>query len=193
MRHTFLLSKPPICDILYGNPSRLTQYVFISMESRERLETDWRREGHVKTEAESGMMWPQAQECQQAADGGRGREQSLPWGLQKEISPSGFDFWPSDTDFRLQTYRPVKECVCALSYQPCSSLCYSMDCSPPGSSVRGILQARILEWVAIPSSRGSSWPRNGTYLSCIGGRFFTIWDAREAHRPVREYICVILS
>lgn len=45
-------------------------------------------------EAESGMMWPQAQECQQAADGGRGREQILPWGLQKKISPSGFDFDP---------------------------------------------------------------------------------------------------
>ena len=46
-----------------------------------------------------------------------------------------------------------------------------MDCSPPGSSVHGILQARILEWVAMPSSRGSSWPRDRTcisYISCIG-------------------------
>lgn len=49
----------------------------------------------MKTEAESGMMWPQAQESQQAADGGRGREQILPLGpSEEEISPSGFDFDP---------------------------------------------------------------------------------------------------
>ena len=49
----------------------------------------------------------------------------------------------------------------------------SMDCSPPGSSVHGILQARILEWVAISISRESSWPRDRTRVSCIAGRFFT--------------------
>ena len=48
-----------------------------------------------------------------------------------------------------------------------------MDCNPPGSSVRGILQARILEWVASPFSRGSSWPRNRTHISCTAGGFFT--------------------
>ena len=54
-----------------------------------------------------------------------------------------------------------------------------MDCSPPGSSVHGILQARILEWVAIPLSRGSSWPRDRTQVSCIVGRFFTVWAIRD--------------
>ena len=49
---------------------------------------------------------------------------------------------------------------CAKSLQLCPTFCNPMDCSPPGSSVHGILQARILEWVAVPSSRGSSWPRN---------------------------------
>ena len=49
-----------------------------------------------------------------------------------------------------------------------------MDCSPPGSSVLGIFQARILEWAAISFSRGSSWPRDQTQVSCIAGRFFTI-------------------
>ena len=48
-----------------------------------------------------------------------------------------------------------------------------MDCSPPDSSVRGIFQARILEWVAISSSRGFSWPRNWTHVSCLTSRFFT--------------------
>ena len=55
-----------------------------------------------------------------------------------------------------------------------------MDWSPPGSSVHEILQARLLEWVAIPFSRGSSWPRNWTQVSCIAGGFFTIWDTRKA-------------
>ena len=58
-----------------------------------------------------------------------------------------------------------------------------MDCSLPGSSVHGILQARILEWVAIPFSRGSSQPRDQTQVSCIVGRFFTIWVLREDHWP----------
>ena len=52
----------------------------------------------------------------------------------------------------------------------------SNSLSPPGSNVYGILQARILEWVAaIPFSRGSSWSRDQTQVSCIAGRFFTIW------------------
>ena len=55
-----------------------------------------------------------------------------------------------------------------------------MDCSLPGFSVHGILQARILQWVAISFSRGSSWPRNRTQISCIASRFFTNWATREA-------------
>ena len=60
--------------------------------------------------------------------------------------------------------------------------CVPMDCSPPGCSVYGILQARILEWVAIPFSRESSQPRDQTQVSCIAGGFFTIWATREAPR-----------
>ena len=66
-----------------------------------------------------------------------------------------------------------------LVAQLCLILCDPRDCSPPGSSVHEILQARILEWVAIPFSRGSSWPRDWTLISCITGRFFTIWATRE--------------
>ena len=65
-----------------------------------------------------------------------------------------------------------------------SILCNPMDCSPPGSSLHGILQARILEWVAISFSRGSSQPRDRTWVSCITGRFFTIWAIREAQFKV---------
>ena len=57
--------------------------------------------------------------------------------------------------------------------QLCLTLCNSMDYSPPSSSIHGILQARILEWVAMPSSRESSWPRNWTQVPPSAGRFFT--------------------
>ena len=59
--------------------------------------------------------------------------------------------------------------------QSCPTIWDPMDCNPPGSFVHGILQARVLEWVAIPFSRGSSQPRDWTQLSCIAGGFFTIW------------------
>ena len=61
-----------------------------------------------------------------------------------------------------------------------SCLCDSRDRGPPGFSVLGILQAIILEPVAIPFSRGSSWPRDQTQVSCITGRFFIIWITGEA-------------
>ena len=75
-------------------------------------------------------------------------------------------------------------CVCAKSLQSCTTLCSTMDCSLPCSSVHGILQVRILEWVAMPSSRGSSQSRDGTQVSCIAGVFFTIWATREAHSGI---------
>ena len=64
--------------------------------------------------------------------------------------------------------------------QPCPAFCDPMDCSPPGSSVHGIFQAKILEWIAISFSRGSSGPRDWTWVSCTAGRFFTIWATRES-------------
>ena len=64
--------------------------------------------------------------------------------------------------------------VCVVVAQSCPTLCNPMDCSSPGSSAHGILQVRILEWVVIPFSRGSSQPRDWTWVSCIAGRFFTI-------------------
>ena len=66
--------------------------------------------------------------------------------------------------------------VCVLSHV---RLCDPMDCSNPGSSVHGISQERILEWVAIPFSRRFSQPGDRTQVSCFEGRFFTIWATRE--------------
>ena len=69
--------------------------------------------------------------------------------------------------------------VKVLVAQSCPTLCDPVDCSPPGSSVHGILQARMLEWVAVPFSRGSSQPRGQAPIFCIAGRFFTIWATKE--------------
>ena len=71
----------------------------------------------------------------------------------------------------------LEEKVLLLS---CVQLCDPMNCSLPCYSVHGILQARILEWVVLPFSRGSSQPRDQTCFSWIVGRFFTIWTTREA-------------
>ena len=65
-------------------------------------------------------------------------------------------------------------CVCVLVAQSCPTLCNPTDCSPPGSSVHGILQARILEWIAICFFRGSSQPRDRTWVSCIISSFCTV-------------------
>ena len=80
----------------------------------------------------------------------------------------------------IQLHRTSKWKVKVLVAQSCLTLCNPMDCSLPGSSVHGILQARVLEWVAIPFSTGSSQYRDQTRVSCTAGRFFTIWAAREA-------------
>ena len=69
--------------------------------------------------------------------------------------------------------------------QSCPTLCDPIDCSPPGSSVRGILQARILEWVAMPSSRGSLRPRDQTrvaYVSFIGRQI--LYHQRHLGSPI---------
>ena len=70
--------------------------------------------------------------------------------------------------------------MCVLVVESCLNLCDHMDYSLPGSSVHEVLQARILEWVAILFSRGYSWPRDLTWVSCIVCRLFTIWAIREA-------------
>ena len=88
----------------------------------------------------------------------------LPLSLQPPASTHLFSLGP----FAYSIY--ISAAAAANSLQSCLTLCNPMDCSPPGSSVHGIFQARILQWVAIPSSRGSAQPRDQTcifYVSCI--------------------------
>ena len=112
--------------------------------------------------------------------------QGIPWTLECLVYP----FSRRSSQPRNQTGSPaltVDSLPAELSGKPqsksvsrsvVSDFLHPMDCSPPGPSVRGILQARILEWVAISFSRGSSQSRNRTWISCIAGRFFTYWAMR---------------
>ena len=85
-------------------------------------------------------------------------------------------------------YMCVCVCVCVLVTYLCPTLCNPIDSSPCGSSVHGILQARILVWDAIPFSKGYSLPRDQTLVPYITGRFFTIWATREAiYIPIKKY------
>ena len=79
----------------------------------------------------------------------------------------------------LKCVTPFWSITNSLQAQSCPTLCDPMVCSLPGSSVPGILQARILEWVALSFSRRSSQPRDWTWVSRIVGRHFTIWATRE--------------
>ena len=72
-------------------------------------------------------------------------------------------------------FLPVSVKVKSEAAQLCPTRCDPMNCSLPGSSIHGIFQARILEWAAISFSRGSSQPRDWTWVSRIAGRCFTIW------------------
>ena len=65
----------------------------------------------------------------------------------------------------------------------------NMDCNPPSSSVHGIVQARILEWVAISSSKGSSWHSDQRHISCIGRRILYQWATREVLLHVNRIWC----
>ena len=75
--------------------------------------------------------------------------------------------------FSHKTYHCLTLCVCVLVAQLCLTVCDPMDCSPPGSPVRGDSPDKNTEWVAIAFSRGSFQLRDRTWVSCIAGRFFT--------------------
>ena len=86
----------------------------------------------------------------------------------------------------------IRSVLCLVA-QPCLTLCDPVDWGPPGSSVPGILQPRMLEWAAMPSSRGSSRPRDRTQVSRMAGRFFTSWATREAQGEIWCWLSKILG
>ena len=106
------------------------------------------------------------------------QEELWPWHLALTLKTQ----YPSLEQVHWLLIQGLRVLLCLyLAVQSCLTHCNPMDCSLPGSSVQGILQARILEWVAMPSSRGSSQPRYQTQVSHLAGRFFPLWSPREAH------------
>ena len=105
-----------------------------------------------------------------------------PWSLVLQA-----DTWPSEPQGK-----PMS-CIDSESEsevaQSCPTLCDTMDCSLAGFSLHGILQARVLEWVAISFSRGSSRPRDWTQVSWIPGRRFNLWATREAQWFEVKSVC----
>ena len=91
------------------------------------------------------------------------------------------------------TYECIDMCERDKSLQLCPTLCHPIDCSPPGSSVHGILQVRILEWVAVPSSRVSSDPgtKPSSLSLALAGRFFTTSMTWEV--PILTYLSEKIS
>ena len=107
----------------------------------------------------------------------------LAWRIPGTAEPGGL---PSTGSHRVGHYWSDLAAAAAPSEsevaQSCPTLCDPMDCSLSGSSVHGIFQARVLEWVAISFSRVSSQSRDRTLVSCTADRHFTIWATREAHQ-----------
>ena len=100
----------------------------------------------------------------------------------------------STVNYKSALAASTSACVClyVLVTQSHLRLCDPTDCNPPGSSVRGILQARKLEWVAIPISTRSSHPRDQTLVFCIAAGFFTIWTTREVCQLPLQGLTVLL-
>ena len=117
------------------------------------------------------------------------------WGFRYSHHPLTNSWLQLISNFLLSvsTWMSVKWKVKVLVTQSCLIFCDPTNCSPPGSSVHGILQARILEWVAICFSRGSSQSRDQTQVSCIAGRLFTIWATMEPTWISSRYLTLSMT
>ena len=97
------------------------------------------------------------------------------------------DYISSLTSFLAQTlHLPWSEVKWSDVAQSCPTLCDLMNCRLPDFSIHGIFQAIVLEWIAISFSRGSSQPRDRTWVSCIVDRHFTVWVTREVTLNIRS-------
>ena len=99
----------------------------------------------------------------------------MAWPWSKSPGVCFVILWQSWTPWGAVSFFP--HCCCSLVAKLCLTLYHLMDSSLPGSSIHGIFQARILERVAISLSGGSSWPRDQTWVSCLAGRRWAIWEA----------------
>ena len=107
----------------------------------------------------------------------------------KEKSGVCLLFWEENSYWSLKVPPEINGCSESKSEvaHSCPTLCDTMDCSLSGAFVHGIFQARVLEWIAISFSRGSSRPRNLTAVACIAGRRFTVWATRGSLGVLKDH------
>ena len=150
------------------------EFFFMLSQSEEKL---------ISNSLLSAFLYPSTSQTPHATPVPR----SLIYGNFPEPNPLHWSFYQDFTS-HVKTYSPVSHLLKALVLvvQLCLILWDPMDYRLPGSSVRGILQARILKWLSIPFSRRSSQPRDGNWVSCIADSFFTIWATREAPKLWEE-------
>ena len=103
--------------------------------------------------------------------------------------------WSANSSFYIWIFSFAKmfAYMHSKSFQSCLIFCDPTDCSPQSFSVSGILQARILEWVAVSFSSRSSWSRDRTCISCVSGGCFAFWATREAAIMFTVYIIWSMS
>ena len=137
---------------------------------------------HRESPQRGGLQWAQGSFCSIVV--------LVAWRIPGMGKPGGL---PSKGSHRVgHNWTDLAAAAAVLVAQLCWTLCNPMDCGPPGSSVHGILHATILEWIAIPFSRGSSQSRNRTWVSCIAGRFFSVWATGKIPRKLlRWWKCMI--
>ena len=125
------------------------------------------------------LAWRWRETCEKDVGSLQKLKMAPSWQSARKWGPQTYSSKELNSAKNLDELGPRFILVRAVSLQSCPTLCDPMDCSPLGSSVHGILQTRVLEWVAMPSSRGPSWPRERTLVYTAGGCFIT-WATREA-------------
>ena len=139
----------------------------------------WLRDKESAAKQEPQVMWVVFQNWEDPLEKEMATHSSvLAWRIPRTEEPGRLQSMRSQSWTQLSCWarksfpftfclRSVPACLAGLSPQSSPALCDPVDCSPPGSSIQGILQARRMEWVAIPFSRGSSPPRDGTCISYV--------------------------
>ena len=138
---------------------------------------DFREKTRTQSRASSDLSWTRSISRKYAFVASRHRDLGVIWCCRAIWALLTYSSW---------VWGVIQHCLygaCVISRLVMSDSLQPYDCSPPGSSVHGILQARILEWVAMPSSRGSSWPRDRTHVSCgscICRQILYLWATGKA-------------
>ena len=142
----------------------------------------------------TSSQWPETSSCRTE---GR-QDKPAEWTIDQTLTAISWSRCSHRPIYRWETggFQSGSEpsnCISLAQNESVWLFCDPMDCSPSGSSVHGILQARILEWVFIPFSRGSSWSRDQTQASCIAGRLFTIWATNTCvtsfFNNLKKFLC----